>query len=116
MPHPPAAPAEADALRPLAQAVARARLPATLKLLLLALLAAWPARTPRHPRKDWYLARHGESVMDSESDLPAHVLRAIRRHRAFIGWILRCDRAEGMALSGRRALTPCPIRTARAPP
>ncbi len=56
MPLHPAAPAEADSLRPLARAITHARIPAAVKLLLLALLAALsPAsRKSRHPRKDWY--------------------------------------------------------------
>ena len=58
MPHHPTAPDEADALRPLAQAIAHARIPPALKLLLLALLAAFAraegaGRALRRPRKDW---------------------------------------------------------------
>ncbi len=121
MPNSAAAPVEADALRPLARAITHARIPAAMKLLLLALLAALSAaqatrRTLRRPRKDWYpspeldAAEHPESLWDDRA------LRKIRRQRAWLGWILRCDRAEGMALSGQRAPVPCPAHIARAPP
>ncbi len=121
MPHQPAAPVEADALRHLAQATTHARIPAALKLLLLALLAAFSladraGRTLRRPRKDWYPSPAFEADENSQSVWDARALRQIRRIRAWIGWILRCDRAEGMALSGQRALAPCPTRAARAPP
>ena len=117
MPHPAAAPVEADALRPLAQAITHAQIPAALKLLLLALLAAFSlaqatGRTLRRPRKDWYFSPE----IDTDDLESAWDLRRLRRHRAWIGWILRCDRAEGMALSGRRAVPPCPAQAARAPP
>ena len=121
MPHQAAAPVEADAPRLLARAITHARIPAALKLLLLALLAALSVaqatrRTLRRPRKDWYpspeldAAEHPESVWDDRA------LRRIRRQRAWLGWILRCDRAEGMSLSGLRAPGPCPAHIARAPP
>ena len=119
MPHQAAAPVEADALRPLAQAIAHAPLPAVLKLLLLTLLASFsPAsiagRALRRPLRDWYHAPNPEAA--AEDSHSVWHLRAIRRHRAWIGWILRCYPNEGMTLSGARALTPCPIRAARAPP
>ena len=118
MPLHPAAPVEADALRPLAQAILHARIPAALKFLLLALfgtasLASHANRVLRRPSKDWYpsptteAGDHPESVLES---------RAIRRIRAWIGWILRGLPNEGMSLSGRHAPLPCPARTARAPP
>ncbi len=121
MPHQAAAPIEADALRPLAQANTHARIPAALKLLLLALLAAFSVadlagRRLRRPRQDWYPSAECETDEDSESVWDARALRRIRRIRAWIGWILRCDRHGGMALSGQRALAPCPTRAARAPP
>jgi hypothetical protein len=121
MPHPSAAPVEADALRPLAQAITHAHFPAALKLLLLALLAAFSmatgaGRALRRPGRDWYLSSHADSAANPDSAQDPHILRAIRRLRAWLGWILRCDRAEGMALSGQRAQAPCPTRTARAPP
>ncbi len=121
MPYQAAAPVEAAALRPLAQAITHARIPAALRLLLLALLAAFSVadragRTLRRPRQDWYPSPAFEADEDPESVWDARALRRIRRIRAWIGWILRCDRAKGMALSGQRALAPCPIRAARAPP
>ena len=117
----PAAPAEADAPRLLARAITHARIPAALKLLLLALLAALSVaratrRTLRRPRKDWYpspeldAAEHPDSLWDDRA------LRRIRRQRAWLGYILRCAPAEGMSLSGRRAPVPCPALIARAPP
>ena len=121
MPHSSTAPVEADALRPLAQAISHAHFPAALKLLLLALLAAFSMATAtgralRRPGKDWYLSSHAETNANPESAQDPYALRAIRRLRAWIGWILRCDRAEGMALSGQRAGVPCPTGIARAPP
>ena len=121
MPHQPAAPSEADALRPLAQAIAHARIPAALKLLLLALLGAvslaeYAARPLRRPRKDWYPSPQAETADHPDSVLDSRAPRAYRRLRAWIGWILRCLPGLGMALSGKRALPPRPSRAARAPP
>ena len=121
MPIHPAAPVEADALRPLARAITHAQIPAALKLLLLALLAAFSVaevtrRTLRRPRKDWYpspeldAAEHPDSLWDDRA------LRKIRRQRAWIGWILRCAPHEGLSLSGHRAPAPSPAQAARAPP
>ena len=118
MPLHPAAPAEADSLRPLARAITHARIPAARKFLLLALLAALSGAsfTHRRLRKDWYhspeldAAEHPDSLWDDRA------LRKIRRQRAWIGYILRCAPAEGMSLSGQRAPVPCPPVTARAPP
>ena len=117
MPHQPAAPSEADAPRPWARAILHAQIPAPLKLLLLALLAAFSMANPtRRPRKDWYhspeldAAEHPDSLWDDRA------LRKIRRQRAWIGWILRCAPHEGMTLSGRRAPKLCPAQSARAPP
>ncbi len=121
MPLQPAAPTEADAPRLLARPITHARIPAALKFLLLALLAALSvARATRHtlrrPRKDWYpspeldAAEHPDSLWDDRA------LRRIRRQRAWLGYILRCAPAEGMALSGLRAPVPCPALVARAPP
>ena len=121
MPLQPAAPVEADALRPLARAITHAQIPAALKLLLLALLAAFSVaevtrRALRRPRKDWYpspeldAAEHPASLWDDRA------LRKIRRQRAWIGWILRCAPHEGLSLSGHRAPAPCPAQAARAPP
>ena len=121
MPHHPTAPDEADALRPLAQAIAHARIPAALKLLLLALLAAFAraegaGRALRRPRKDWYPSPLAETAEDPDSVLHPAALRALRRQRAWIGWILRGLPGRGMRLSGRRAAAPCPEQAARAPP
>ena len=117
MTHQPAAPSEADAPRPWARAILHAQIPAPLKLLLLALLAAFSRANPtRRPRKDWYhspeldAAEHPDSLWDDRA------LRKIRRQRAWIGWILRCAPHEGMTLSGRRAPKLCPAQSARAPP
>jgi hypothetical protein len=116
-----AAPSEADAPRPWARAILHARIPAPLKLLLLALLAALsmaeaPRRTRHLLRKDWFFAANPESSEDSDSPLDWYTLRRIHRRRARLGWLLRCHCAEGMALSGHRAPALCPPQAARAPP
>ncbi len=120
MPHPFIAPAEADAPRQMARAIARAHLPAALKLLLLALLAALAGRAGRRARAHWHPSPHeAEPGPDSAREslaLHPHALRAVRRIRARIGWVLRGRPARGMALSGARAHAPCPTRSARAPP
>ncbi|MCX7375986.1 MAG: hypothetical protein NTY94_04530 [Alphaproteobacteria bacterium] len=121
MPHQPAAPVEADALRPLAQSISHARIPATLKLLLLALLAALSvatyARHPlRRPHMDWLLSITTDTTEDPDSAWDPYVLRRFRRLRARLGWLMRCDRAEGMSLSGHRAPVLRPTQVARAPP
>ena len=117
MPLHPAAPSQADAPRPLARAILHARIPAALKLLLLALLAALSmAQGPRRPRKDWYHSPELEAAEHPDSPWTDRALRRIRRQRAWLGWILRCHPAEGMALSGLRAPAPCPPQSARAPP
>ena len=119
MPHQPAAPDEADALRPLAQSISHARIPAALKLLLLALLAALAGAATarhalRHPQKDWLLSITTDTSEDQDWD--PYVLRRLFRMRARLGWLMRCDRAEGMALSGHRAPKLRPTQAARAPP
>ena len=118
MPLHPAAPAEARSLRPFARAITHARIPAAVKLLLLALLAALSAasRKSRHPRKDWYPSPELDAAEHPDSPWSSRALRKIRRQRAWIGYILRCAPAEGMSLSGQRAPVPCPPLTARAPP
>ena len=121
MTHQPATPVEADAPRPLARAILHARIPVALKLLLLALLAAVsmgdaPRRTQHLLRKDWFFSANLPADEDSDSLLNEYVLRRLRRRRARLGWLLRCDRAEGMALAGQRAPIPCPMQVARAPP
>ncbi len=119
MTHQPAAPSEADAPRPWARAILHARIPVALKLLLLALCAALSgAATARHalrrPHKDWFLSITTDTSEDSDWD-PC-VLRRLFRLRARLGWLMRCDRAEGMSLSGHRAPVLRPSQAARAPP
>ena len=119
MTHQPAAPSEADAPRPWARAILHAQIPAALKLLLLALFAALAgAATARHalrrPQKDWLLSLTTDTTEDSDWD--PYVLRRFLRRRARLGWLMRCDRAEGMALSGHRAPVLRPTQAARAPP
>ena len=121
MTHQPATPVEADAPRPLARAILHARIPAALKLLLLALLAAFPkagspGRTLRALRKDWLISTTIDLSEDQDSDWDPYVLRRFFRRRARLGWLMRCDRAEGMALSGHRAPVLRPSQAARGPP
>ena len=117
--HQAAAPSEADAPRHWARAILHARIPAALKLLLLALLAALSAaasarRSVRRPHKDWLLSITTDPTEDQDWD--PYVLRRMFRLRARLGWLMRCDRAEGMSLSGHRAPVLRPTQTARAPP
>ena len=129
MPHPVAAPIEADALRRLAEAMNRVHFPAPLLHFLLALLAVLignksvaatlvPAhgRTWRTPCRDWHFSPTGETIDDLAPVLHPRALRRLRRQRAWIGWILRCLPGFGLRLSGKRAPEPCPPGTARAPP
>jgi hypothetical protein len=119
MTHQPAAPSEADAPRPWARAILHAQIPAALKLLLLALLAAlsgaaFARHAVRRPHKDWLLSITTDATEDQDWD--PYVLRRVFRLRARLGWLMRCDRAEGMALSGHRAPVLRPAQAARAPP
>ena len=134
MPHPVAAPLEADALRRLAEAMNRVHFPAPLLQLLLALLAflsgnkavmaeltlaTASARTWRTPLRDWHFSPTGETIDDLAPVLHPRALRRLRRlrrQRAWIGWILRGRPGRGMRLSGHRAPEPSPACTARAPP
>ena len=121
MQHQAAAPSEADAPRHWARAILHAQIPAALKLLLLALLAAFSAaaatrRTLRRPHKDWLLSITTDPSEDPDSDWDPYILRRVFRLRARFGWLMRCDRAEGMALSGHRAPKLRPTQAARAPP
>jgi hypothetical protein len=121
MPNQPAAPSEADAPRPWARAILHARIPAPLKLLLLALLAAFsmaeaPRRTLRALRQDWLFSTSTDFADDLESVQDTHALRRLLQLRAEIGWLLRGRPNRGMALSGKRAPLPCPPQSARAPP
>ena len=121
MPLHPAAPVQADALRPLAQAITHAQIPAALKFLLLAFLAAFSMakitrRTLRRPRKDWYPSPELDAAEHPDSPWDDRSLRKIRRQRAWIGWILRGRPGRGMRRSGNRAPAPRPLCVARAPP
>jgi hypothetical protein len=117
----PAAPSEADAPHPWVRAILHARIPAALKLLLLALLSALAkAEAPRHllrlPRQDWFISAHTNPNEDPESDLDWSELRRRRRARAELGWLLRGRPNRGMPLSGHRAPALRPAPAARAPP
>jgi hypothetical protein len=81
-----------------------------LDALLLALVTRLLGRTPRRPLRDWYY------TPPETPDATPRQLRAARRLRAWIGWILRRCPARGMAPTGSRPAPPCPRRTARAPP
>ena len=121
MPNQPAAPVEADALRPWAQAIAHARIPAAIKLLLLALLSALsmadaPRRMLRLPRKDWFISAHTNPNEGPDSPLDWHELRRLRRARAELGWLLRSSANKGMSVLGKFAPELRPMRIARAPP
>ena len=120
MPNQPAAPSEADAPRPWARAILHARIPAPLKLLLLALLAAFsmaeaPRRTLRALRQDWLFSTSTDFAEDLDSVQDSHTLRRLLQLRAEIGWLLRGTPNRGMALSGHRAPVPCAAQPARAP-
>jgi hypothetical protein len=121
MPNSAAAPSEADAPRPWARAILHAQIPAALKLLLLALLGALSmAQAPRNmmrlPRKDWFLAAHTNPNEDPEPIQDWRELRALRRARAELGWLLRGKPNRGMSLLGHRAPVFPPPQAARAPP
>ena len=121
MTHQPAAPSEADAPRPWARAILHARIPASLKLLLLALLAAFPlGKAARHmlraPRQDWFISAHTNPNEDPEYDLDWAELRRRRRARAELGWLLRGTRNKGMAPLGNPTPVLRQAQPARAPP
>ena len=121
MPNNPAAPSEADAPRPWARAILHARIPVALKLLLLALLAAFAkasptARTRHLLRQDWLFSTHADLADDLDSAQNPYTLRRILQLRALIGWLMRGTPNRGMSLSGHRAPVPCPPQSARAPP
>ena len=116
-----AAPSEADVPRPLARAILHARIPASFKLLLLALLAALslaeaPRRMLRLPRKDWFIAAHTPAGEARHTPLDWYELRRLRRARAELGWLLRGKPNRGMSILGHRAPELRPMRLARAPP
>jgi hypothetical protein len=116
-----AAPSEADAPRPWARAILHARIPAPLKLLLLALFAAFaraeaPCRTRHLLRQDWLFSTHTDLNDDLDSAQNPYALRRLLQLRAEIGWLMRGRPNRGMSLSGRRAPALCPAPAARAPP
>ncbi len=121
MPQQPAAPSEADAPRPWARAILHARIPAALKLLLLALFGALSmARTTSHPlralRQDWLFSTHGPLTEDLDSAQDPHALRRLLQLRAEIGWLMRGHPNRGMSPSRHPAPVPRPEQAARAPP
>ena len=121
MPHQPAAPSQADAPRPWARAILHARIPAALKLLLLALFGAFTmARTPGHTlralRQDWLFSTNTDFAQDLDSIQDTYALRRLCQLRAELGWLLRGHPNRGITLSGNRAPAPCPAQSARAPP
>ncbi len=121
MPHHAAAPTEADAPRPWARAILHARIPALLKLVLLALLAAFSmadttGRTLRRLRQDWLFSTHTDLAEDLDSARNPYTLRRLLQLRAELGWLMRGTPNRGMPLSGHRAPAPCPPQAARAPP
>ena len=86
MPNQHAAPSEADAPRPWARAILHARLPAALKLLLLALFGLFTinrttARTIRALRQDWLFTAHGNIAEDLDSAQNPRALRRILQLR-----------------------------------
>ncbi len=121
MPNQAAAPVEADAPHPWVRAILHARIPAALKLLLLALLAAFPkakaqARTLRALRQDWLFSTHADLSDDLDSAQDPYVLRRLLQLRAELGWLMRGHPHRGMRLSGHRAPAFRPAQPARAPP
>ena len=121
MPHQPAAPVEADAPHPWVRAILHARIPAALKALLLALLAALskakaPGRTLRALRQDWLFSTNTHLNDDLDTAQHPSALRRLLQLRAEIGWLLRGTPNRGMPLSGHRAPALCPPQAARAPP
>ncbi len=121
MPNQPTAPSQADAPRPWARAILHARIPASLKLLLLALLSALsmaeaPRRMLRLPRTDWFISAHTNADDDQESPLDWSELRRRRRARAELGWLLRGTRNKGMSEPCALAPEMRPMRIARGPP
>jgi hypothetical protein len=121
MPHQPAAPVEADAPHPWVRAILHARIPAALKLLLLALFGAFgmartTSRSLRALRQDWLFSTHSDLADDLDSARNPYTLRRILQLRALIGWLMRGKPNRGMTLSGHRAPEIRPQQAARAPP
>ena len=121
MSHHVAAPSEADAPGPWARAILLARIPAFLKLVLLALLSAvskadTTGRTLRRLRQDWLFSTHTDLAEDLDSAQNPYTLRRILQLRAELGWLMRGTPNRGMSLSGHRAPALRPPQAARAPP
>jgi hypothetical protein len=121
MPNQHAGSSEADAPGPWARAILRAQIPAVLKLLLLALLAALPMaeaprRTLRRLRQDWLFSTRTDLAEDLDSAGNPYTLRRILQLRAELGWLMRGKPHRGMPLSGHRAPALRPPQAARAPP
>lgn len=120
MPFAATVPAHASDPRPLARpGESRAHLPALLEALLLALLASLLGRRETLLRGLWHLPPESwaaNPATTTDVSTLEDPLRAQRRLEARIDWLLRCLPGLGMALSGTRALPPCPARAARAPP
>jgi ABC-type antimicrobial peptide transport system permease subunit len=95
MPNQPAAPSEADAPRPWARAFLHARIPASLKLLLLALLSALsmaeaPRRTLRALRH-WHAGHCARAAAREGARCAAAVLTAGACGRALAVWRLAAE-------------------------
>ena len=121
MPHRAAAPSEADAPGPWVRAILHARIPAALKLLLLALfgtfgMARTTGRTLRALRQDWLFSTHSDLAEDLDSAQNPSTLRRILQLRAELGWLMRGAPNRGMSAAGPRAPEIRPQQAARAPP
>ena len=121
MPYNAAAPSEACEPRPWARAILLARIPAALKLVLLALLSAFSmadttGRTLRRLRQDWLFSTHTDLTEDLDSAQNPYTLRRILQLRTELGWLMRGSPNRGMRLSGHRAPALRPQQAARAPP
>jgi hypothetical protein len=121
MSHQHAAPDQADAPHPWVRAILHARIPAVLKLLLLALLGTFAkttaaSRTVRNLRQDWFFASHSDLVEDLDGTEDSRVLRRLLQLRAELGWLMRGAPNRGLSLRFYRAPVLRPHQAARAPP
>lgn len=124
---------EADAARRLAGVLRHVHIPASVRTLLLTLIALLfgqeslraevqtpqgiPASNPwRIPRQDWHFSPEGGSIEDLAAFFDARAMRRIRRQRAFLGWVMRGTRHRGMRPSVQHTPGIPPSQTARAPP
>ena len=119
--HQHAEPSEADAPRPWARAILHAHIPALLKILLLALFAAFTtadttSRALKRLRKDWLFTSNSRLNEDLDSAQDEYALRRIHQLRALIGWLMRGTRNKGMANLANPTPGLCPHQPARAPP